>query len=151
MKKIYITLLCSLVWFGCDFAKSEERPVTEEEVLSVFNEMFYALDNDLDSYENYVTNDFLIYEIGRKFNLKEFLEFVKGFGESESKRTFKNLRIDLDKNSAHISLEHIGEFTFKSPTPEGDTYLYYEWLESAYLVKENGKLKFKFYFSQQVN
>ena len=151
MKKIYITLLCAVALISCDFAKNENQMVTEEEVMNVFNDMFYALDNDLDSYENYVTDDFLIYEIGRKFNLDEFLDFVKGFGKFESDRTFKNLRIDLDENSAHVSLEHIGEFTLESPTPEGETYLYYEWLESAYLVKENGELKFKFYFSQQVN
>ena len=151
MKKIYITLLCTFALISCDFAKNENQMVTEEEVMNVFNDMFYALDNDLDSYENYVTDDFLIYEIGRKFNLDEFLDFVKGFGKFESDRTFKNLRIDLDENSAHVSLEHIGEFTLESPTTEGETYLYYEWLESAYLLKENGELKFKFYFSQQVN
>lgn len=151
MKKIYITLLCAFALISCDFAKNENQMVTEEEVMNVFNDMFYALDNDLDSYANYVTDDFLIYEIGRRFDLEEFLEFVKGFGEFESNRTFKNLRIDLDKNSAHVSLEHNGEFTLESPTPEGETYLYYEWLESAYLVRENGTLKFKFYFSQQVN
>ena len=151
MKKIYTTLLCAFALISCDFATSDHQTVTEEEVMNVFNDMFYALDNDLDSYANYVTDDFLIYEIGRTFDLEEFLEFVKGFGEFESNRTFKNLRIDFDKNSAHVSLEHTGEFTLESPTPEGDTYLYYEWLESAYLVKENGKLKFKFYFSQQVN
>ncbi len=151
MKKIYTTLLCAFALISCDFATSDDQTVTEEEVMNVFNDMFYALDNDLDSYANYVTDDFLIYEIGRTFDLEEFLEFVKGFGKFESNRIFKNLRIDLDENSAHVSLEHTGEFTLESPTPEGDTYLYYEWLESAYLVKENGKLKFKFYFSQQVN
>ena len=151
MKKIYPTLIFAFALISCDFAINENQMVTEEEVMNVFNDMFYALDNDLDSYENYVTDDFLIYEIGRKFNLEEFLEFVKGFGKFESNRTFKNLRIDLDQNSAHVSLEHTGEFTLESPTPEGETYLYYEWLESAYLVKRNGKLKFKFYFSQQVN
>jgi hypothetical protein len=151
MNKIYTTLLCAFILVSCDLVKSDDQKVTEEEVIQVFNDMFYALDNDLDSYENYVTDDFLIYEIGRKFNLDEFLDFVKGFGKFESDRTFKNLRIDLDENSAHVSLEHIGEFTLESPTPEGETYLYYEWLESAYLVKENGELKFKFYFSQQVN
>jgi hypothetical protein len=151
MKKIYITLLCAFALISCDFAKNENQMVTEEEVMNVFNDMFYALDNDLESYANYVTDDFLIYEIGRTFDLEEFLEFVKGFGKFESNRTFKNLRIDLDENSAHVSLEHTGEFTLESPTPEGDTYLYYEWLESAYLVRENGALKFKFYFSQQVN
>ena len=151
MKKIYATLLCAFALTSCDFATSDHQTVTEEEVMNVFNDMFYALDNDLDSYANYVTDDFLIYEIGRRFDLEEFLEFVKGFGEFESNRMFKNFRVDLDKNSAHVSLEHTGEFTLESPSPEGDTYLYYEWLESAYLVKENGKLKFKFYFSQQVN
>jgi hypothetical protein len=151
MKKIYTILLFAFVLISCDFAQNENQTVTEEEVMTVFHDMFYALDNDLGSYSNYVTDDFLIYEIGRTFTLDEFLEFVKGFGKFESNRTFKNLRIDLDKNSAHISLEHTGEFALESPTPEGETYLYYEWLESAYLVRENGKLKFKFYFSQQVN
>jgi len=151
MKKIYTILLCAFVLISCDFDKSEKQTVTEEEVIEIFNDMFYALDNDLDRFENYVTDDFLIYEIGRKFNLDEFLEFVKGFGKFESNRTFKNLRIDLDENSAHVSLEHIGEFNLESPKPDGETYLYYEWLESAYLVKQNGELKFKFYFSQQVN
>ena len=27
----------------------------------------------------------------------------------------------------------------------------FEWLESAYLVKEDGTLKFKFYFSEAIN
>ncbi len=151
MNKIYTILLCAFILVSCDLVKSDDQTVTKEEVMQVFNDMFYALDNDLDSYENYVTDDFLIYEIGRKFNLDEFLDFVKGLGKFKSNRTFKNLRIDLDENSAHVSLEHIAEFTQESPTPEGETYLYYEWLESAYLVKENGELKFKFYFSQQVN
>lgn len=151
MKKIYIILLCAFSLISCDFARNDNQMVTEEEVMNVFNDMFYALDNDLDSYANYVTEDYLIYEIGRTFDLEEFLEFVKGFGKFESNRTFKNLRIDLDENSAHVSLEHTGEFDLESPTPEGETYLYYEWLESAYLVRENGTLKFKFYFSQQVN
>lgn len=151
MKKIYALLLFAFVLISCDFAKNENQSVTEEEVMTVFNDMFYALDNDLSSFSDYVTDDFLIYEIGRKFNLADFLAFAKGFGKFESNRTFKNLIIDLDKNSAHVSLEHTGEFTLESPTPEGETSLYYEWLESAYLVRENGKLKFKFYFSQQVN
>ena len=151
MKKIYTTVLFPFLLISCDLVKSENQTVTEEEVMEVFNDMFYALDNNLDNYKDYVTDDFLIYEIGRKFNLDEFLEFVKGFGKFESNRTFKNLRIDLDGNSAHVSLEHIGEFNLESPTPDGETYLYYEWLESAYLVKQNGELKFKFYFSQQVN
>jgi hypothetical protein len=108
MRKIYTILICAIVLISCDFTKSGDQTVTEEEVMNVFNNMLYALDNDLDSFENYVTDDFLIYEIGRKFNLDEFREFIKGFGKFESNRTFKNLRINLDENSAHVSLESNG-------------------------------------------
>ena len=76
---------------------------------------------------------------------------MKGFGNFESKRDFRNIIIDTDINSAHISLEHSGEFQLEKPLQDGTTFLSYEWLESAYLVKENGKLKFKFYFSEQIN
>ena len=63
----------------------------------------------------------------------------------------KNIKIYTDFNSAHISLEHTGEFTLEKPIQNGSKTLSYEWLESAYLVKENNKLKFKFYFSEQIN
>ena len=64
---------------------------------------------------------------------------------------FKNIKIDTDFNSAHISLEHTGEFTLEKPIQNGSKTLSYEWLESAYLIKVNEKLKFKFYFSEQIN
>ena len=81
----------------------------------------------------------------------EFLEFVKSFGSFEVERKFSNMVIDTDINSAHIRLEHRGNFILENPTPKGETELYYEWLESAYLVKQGDDLKFKFYFSEQVN
>ena len=119
--------------------------------MEVFNEFFYMLDNDADKIRDYLTDDFMIFEVSRKWDTEEFIEFVKGFGEFESKREFENIIIDTDLNSAHITLEHTGEFELDKPTPEGITFLSYEWLESAYLIKENGKLKFKFYFSEQIN
>ena len=105
--------------------------------METFNEFFYILNNDIDKIRNYLS--------------EEFIEFVKGFGKFESKRNFKKIKIDTDLNSALISLEHIGEFELETPTPEGVTFLSYEWLESAFLIKENGKLKFKFYFFEQIN
>lgn len=71
----------------------------------------------------------MIFEVSRKWNAEEF---IKGFGKYESKRNFKNIKIDMDLNSAHISLEHIGEFELEKLTPEGVTFLSYEWLESAF-------------------
>jgi len=140
---IFLTLFLT----GC--VQSEN--ISKDEVMDTLNEFFYLLDNDVDKIREYLSEDFLIYELSRKWNTDEFIEFVKGFGNFESKRDFRNIIIDTDINSAHISLEHSGEFQLEKPLQDGTTFLSYEWLESAYLVKENGKLKFKFYFSEQIN
>ena len=145
MRHIFILFLLPLL-ISC----AQPEKVYQKEVMDTFNEFFYLLDNDVDKIRDYVTDDFMIYEVSRKWNTEEFVEFVKGFGEFESKREFKNIIIDTDLNSAHITLEHTGEFELEKPTPDGVTSLSYEWLESAYMVKENGKLKFKFYFSEQI-
>ena len=146
MKKISLTLI-TLLFLACN---SPEK-ISDQEVMKTFNEFFYLLDNDVEKIRDHLTDDYMIYEVSRKWNTKEFIEFVKGFGKFKSKREFKNIVIDTDINSAHISLEHTGEFELETPTPDGATFLSYEWLESAYLVKEDGKLKFKFYFSEQIN
>ena len=146
MKFIYIFFLFPLL-ISC----KDSKKISDKEVMKTLNEFFYFLDNDVDKIRDYLSEDFMIFEVSRKWDKEEFIEFVKGFGEFESKRDFKNVIIDTDLNSAHITLEHTGEFELKKPTPEGITNLSYEWLESAYLIKENGKLKFKFYFSEQIN
>ena len=119
--------------------------------METFNEFFYYLDNDVEKIRDYLSEDFMIFEVSKKWDTEGFIKFVKGFGEFESKREFRNMIIDTDLNSAHITLEHSGEFELEKPTPEGVTFLSYEWLESAYMIKEDGKLKFKFYFSEQIN
>ena len=146
MKFIYIFFLLPLL-ISCE----DSKKISDKEVMKTLNEFFYFLDNDVDKIRDYLSEDFMIFEVSRKWDIEEFIEFVKGFGEFESKRDFKNVIIDTDLNSAHITLEHTGEFKLKKPTPDGITHLSYEWLESAYLIKENGKLKFKFYFSEQIN
>lgn len=146
MKLISISFLFALL-ISCE----QPQKISEKEVMKTFNEFFYLLDNDVDKIRDYLSEDFMIFEVSRKWDTEEFIKFVKGFGEFESKREFKNIIIDTDLNSAHITLEHTGEFELETPTPEGVTFLSYEWLESAYLIKENGKLKFKFYFSEQIN
>ena len=146
MKPFYLSLIITL-YISCE----QPKKISEKEVMEIFNDFFYLLDNDVDKIRDYLTDDFMIFEVSRKWNTEEFIEFVKGFGKFESKRDFKNIKIDTDFNSAHISLEHTGEFTLEKPIQNGSKTLSYEWLESAYLVKENEKLKFKFYFSEQIN
>ena len=146
MKLISISFLFALL-ISC----KQPQKISEKEVMKTFNEFFYLLDNDVDKIRDYLSEDFMIFEVSRKWNADEFIEFVKGFGKFKSKRDFKNIKIDTDLNSAHISLEHTGVFELEKPTADGVSFLSYEWLESAYFIKENGTLKFKFYFSEQIN
>jgi hypothetical protein len=55
----------------------------------------------------------------------------------------------IDNQSAHAYFRNKGRFVTLT---EGKKRLVkYEWLESAYLVRVNGELKVKFYFSDAVN
>ena len=142
MKKLL--LLLSLVIFACE----SPTKISEKEVMDSFNSFFEVLDNDLDNFESMVTEDFFIFENSRRYSKDEFIEFVKTFDIVSSKRTFEDVVIDTDINSAHISLKHFGEFIVNTPT--GKTKLEFEWLESTYAVKIDNKLKFKFYFSEAI-
>jgi len=142
MKKLL--LLLSLIIFACQ----SPTKISEKEVMDSFNSFFEVLDNDLDNFESMVTEDFFIFENSRRYSKDEFIEFVKTFDIVSNKRTFEDVVIDTDINSAHISLKHFGEFIVNTPT--GKTKLEFEWLESTYAVKIDNKLKFKFYFSEAI-
>ena len=142
MKKLL--LLLSLVIFACE----SPTKISEKEVMDSFNSFFEVLDSDLDNFDSMVTEDFFIFENSRRYSKEEFIEFVKTFDIVSSKRTFEDIVIDTDVNSAHISLKHFGEFIVN--TPDGKTKLEFEWLESTYAVKVDNKMKFKFYFSEAI-
>ena len=142
MKKLL--LLLSLIIFACQ----SPTKISEKEVMNSFNSFFEVLDNDLDNFDSMVTEDFFIFENSRRYSKEEFIEFVKTFDIVSSKRSYEDVVIDTDVNSAHISLKHFGEFIVNTPT--GKTKLEFEWLESTYAVKIDNKLKFKFYFSEAI-
>ena len=124
---------------------NENQKITVKEVRTAFDELFVAVDENPNSFRELVTEDFIIFENSRRYNTDEF---ISGLNVDKKKRTFKNIIIDTDINSAHITLDHHGEFIVN--TPEGKQKIVADWLESVYLVKEEGKLKFKFYFSEAI-
>jgi len=96
----------------------------------------------------YVTDDYILNEMGTQFNTESFLDLIATFNTIEDDWELSDMKISTDYNSAHISLANEGRFVVNTDT--GKTVLNYSWLESAYLVKQDGKLKIKFYFSDQV-
>ena len=145
--RLIYSVFILLLFVSCN----QVERISEKDVMNTFNDFILNLDNDISKFKDQTTKDFMIYEVGRKWSSDEFVEYVKTFGKFKSKRNYRNIVIDTDINSAHISLEHTAEIQLEKPTPDGKTVLYFEWLESGYLVKEDGKLKFKFYFSEQIN
>ena len=142
MKKLL--LLSTILIFSCQ----NPTKISEKEVMDTFEAFFEVIDHDLSSFNSVVTDDFFIYENSRHYTKAEFIDFVKTFDIISGKRKFEDVKIDTDYNSAHISLKQFGEFLVK--TPEGKAKLEFEWLESTYAVKVDGKLKFKFYFSEAI-
>lgn len=99
--------------------------------------------------DQYITDDFIIYEVGQKMDKQEFLKFVSGVPVIKSEWNLSDFRISTDKNSAHVSLFNTG--TFEVEVDSFKLRQKFEWLESAYLVKREDKVKIKFYFSDNLS
>ena len=106
MKKFLIFLLIPL------FSFSQEQ-LTEEMVIDHINEFFNAL--NIKNYNKIilsqkVTTDFIIYEMGDKFTLNEFTDFIESAGYLgwESTEWFlSDFTISIDINSAPVSYTHL--------------------------------------------
>jgi hypothetical protein len=160
-------LQCLLILFGIFFggandslsanATSEgtQRPQSEleTEVKQVVNGFFSALEirnQPKNLFGEYVIDDFLIFEMGTKLTLRELLElFHTGDREWISSRwVLSDFRISLDKNSAHASYLNTGEFIYGENGKIFRSNL--TWLESVYLIRQDGKLKIRFLQSDDI-
>ena len=150
MKKFLIFLLIPL------FSFSQER-LTEEMITDHINEFFNVLNiknYDKDLLSQKVTSDFIIYEMGDKFTLNEFTDFIESAGYLgwESTEWFlSDFTISIDSNSAHASYLNTGVFIY--PNPYASDILLKEnkqWLESIFVVREGENLKIKFLQSDEI-
>ena len=147
MKKIMI-LSINLLLFGC----TSNQRITEEDIMNTLLGMFDSFSvesSDKDNFYNWVTDDYLLYEMGKTFTASEFLEFASSFNTIEDDWELSDMKISIDNNSANAYFKNNGRFVTLNNGQK--TLLNYEWLESAYMVKVDGKLKIKFYFSDTIN
>ena len=147
MKKI--TPLLILLIIGCS---SQQTSISEADVIETLEGLFEAIDvenKNPNLIDNYITQDFILYEDGKKMDKDEVLEFVSGFPMTKSDWELDDFRISTDINSAHVSLFNTGIMVIQSDSAKVQQK--FEWLESAYMVKEDNKLKIKFYFSDNIS
>jgi hypothetical protein len=140
-----------LIFFIFSCNSSNQTEITEQEVKDKFDEFFGVLsvDNpDKNKLYELVTDDYFIFENQKKYSMEEFIEFISTFKTLEDNWELSDFNIDTDKNSAHASLRNVGKFLVE--TDSGNVIMDFDWLESAYLVREGGELKFDFYFSDVI-
>ena len=147
MKKIIFTVIV-LLNFSCNNSNEISEQEVKDTILGMFNS-FSVESNDKNTFYNYVTDDYVLYEMGKEMNAAEFLEFASTFNIIEDDWEITNWNITIDKESAHAHFKNKGRFV--TLNDGNKTLLNYQWLESAYLVKIEDKLKIKFYFSDVVN
>ena len=149
MKKIMILLLVlAFLLNGC----TSNQKISEEEVMNTLLGMFDSFSvesSNKENFYNWVTDDYVLYEIGRTFTASEFLEFASSFNTIEDDWELSDMTISIDDKTAHAYFKNKGRFVTLNDGQK--TLLNYEWLESAYMVKVDGKLKIKFYFSDAIN
>tara|TARA_X000000950_G_scaffold285913_1_gene393190 strand:+ start:333 stop:845 length:513 start_codon:yes stop_codon:yes gene_type:complete len=159
MKKFLIFLLIPLFSFTQEQISDEKvlEQITEEKVINNIKDFFSALNvknYDKITLNQKVTTDFMIYEMGDKFTLNEFTDFIESAGYLgwESTEWFlSDFTISIDSNSAHVSYLNTGVFIY--PNPYRREVLLKEdkqWLESVLIVREDEDLKIKFLQSDEI-
>ena len=146
MKKLMILSIAFLL-NGCT-----SNHISAQEVMDTLLGMFDSFSvesSNKENFYNWVTDDYVLYEMGRTFTASEFLEFASSFNTIEDDWELSDMTISIDDKTAHAYFKNKGRFVTLNDGQK--TLLNYEWLESAYMVKVDGKLKIKFYFSDAIN
>ena len=118
--------------------------VSEETAIAKIEEFFYLLDierYDREEFSNVVTEDFQIFEDGLDLDLDSFHQFVTEATSSivETEWTLSDFKVTLGTDSAHVSYYNNGIFK----TADGES-VHSFWMESVFLVIEEGELKVQF-------
>tara|TARA_B100000902_G_scaffold303831_1_gene292030 strand:- start:34 stop:516 length:483 start_codon:yes stop_codon:yes gene_type:complete len=155
MKKIFTTLTIILILsnLSCNSIDNSNK-ITEDQVKQTVSNFFASIEigSELNT-TDYITDDFKIVELGGPYTLDEFWALIaESQGENiaiSRKWDLSNWSISIDINSAHVSYKNNGTFVTSIEGQEVTTNPV--WLESGYLVLNDGKLKIKYFQSEEVS
>jgi hypothetical protein len=145
MKKLFI-LISILISIN-----SWASPITEERAISKLNQFFELLDVEVYKQEDIskiLSKDFQIFEMGKPWSMEEFDIFLQEAAKTtvSTDWVLSEYEVSIDNSSVHISYVNNGIFK----TINNET-IYSHWLESIYMVLDNGELKLKFLQSDLVD
>ena len=154
MKTVWAMTLLLFGFLGNIASADAEREAQAIATLEGFFTAFSVERYPNPDIHNWVTDDFLIFEMGEAFSWSDFEAFLERAGYRNWISTdwqFSDLRVSVAESAAHISYVNHGEFVYPDPDNPGQKLLEKNrWLESVYLVEEGGRLKIKFLQSDNV-
>ena len=140
MKNLVLVLLACFFFASCK--PKTQSDVSAELAIDTLEAFYSNLDVDTfgtTAWSEIVTSDFKVFEAGKQMDLDGFLEYAKPSEDlAETNWEFSALDIRPDRSSTHISF--INDGFFKHSNLEVKV----KWMESALLVKDDGKLKVRF-------
>jgi len=152
MNRLIISLLI-LCLMSCNSAP--KKIITEDQAISVLKGFFTALDIDNLGKElvyDFTTSDFVIYEMGEKYDLPSFLNVIKTHfkkGYISTDWSLYDFKVSIDDNTAHISYFNKGKFIFIDKGVKKEENIV--WMESVYLKYEDEELKLSFLQSDDIS
>ncbi len=152
MNRLIISLLI-LCLMSCNSAP--KKIITEDQAISVLKGFFIALDIDNLGKElvyDFTTSDFVIYEMGEKYDLPSFLNVIKTHfkkGYISTDWSLYDFKVSIDDNTAHISYFNKGKFIFIEKGVKKEENIV--WMESVYLKYEDEELKLSFLQSDDIS
>ena len=152
MNRLLISLII-LCLMSCN--STPKKIITEDQAISVLKGFFIALDIDNLGKElvyDFTTSDFVIYEMGEKYDLPSFLNVIKtNFkkGYISTDWSLYDFKVSIDNNTAHISYFNKGKFIFIDNGVKKEENIV--WMESVYLKYEDKELKLSFLQSDDIS
>ena len=156
MRWIMRSFVLVAVW--CASAVSLAENQDDEKAAVATLEGFFAAFS-VEHYPNpriheWITEDFLIFEMGEAFDWPRFEAFLDSAGYASWLSTdwqFSDIRVSVTSDSAHISYVNDGVFVYADP--ENAEQLLREsnrWLESVYLIRDGDRFRIQFLQSDNV-
>ena len=152
MRSLVVMVVCCAAAVAVAGSRSDEKAAvaTLEGFFAAFSVEHYP-NPDI---HQWITEDFLIFEMGEAFDWPRFEAFLENAGYADWISTdwqFSDIRVNVTSDAAHIS--YVNEGVFVYPDPENTEQRLREsnrWLESVYLIRDGDRFRIQFLQSDNV-
>jgi len=139
MKKLTIPVFVALLLLFLTAARPYQQTDDATKIKAVLDNFFDSINtHDIGQFKSTTTDDFILYEDGRLWNIDSAVMNIKRNLPFSVKYQMSNLKFFVDTKSADVTYTNHGDFTFAQGSASID------WIESATFRKVNGEWKINF-------